>query len=69
MVAEPYVNHVPTMIGGTGRKNLTVFYRDHFIFANPPDSKLEVASRTVGIDRIIDEFVFVCHHTTVFEWL
>lgn len=31
--AEPYVNHVPTMTGGIGRKALSAFYRDHFIFA------------------------------------
>ncbi|UKZ72692.1 hypothetical protein TrVFT333_000326 [Trichoderma virens FT-333] len=35
MVAEPYVNHVPTMTGGIGREKLTAFYRDHFIFCNP----------------------------------
>lgn len=69
MVAEPYVNHVPTMIGGVGRKELTAFYRDHFIFANPPDSSLEVVSRTVGIDRIVDEFIFKCNHSTLWEWL
>lgn len=69
MVAEPYVNHVPTMIGGVGRKELTEFYRDHFIFANPPDSTLEVVSRTIGIDRIVDEFIFKCNHNTFWDWL
>ncbi|EAU84292.2 dienelactone hydrolase [Coprinopsis cinerea okayama7 len=41
MVAEPYVNHVPTMTGGVGRENLTRFYRDHFIFScvSPLDSQ------------------------------
>ncbi|RFU79570.1 dienelactone hydrolase, partial [Trichoderma arundinaceum] len=53
MVAEPYVNHVPTMTGGIGREKLTAFYRDHFIFCNPPDTKLQPVSRTVGPDRII----------------
>ncbi|KAF9268248.1 NTF2-like protein [Marasmius fiardii PR-910] len=69
MVAEPYVNHIPTMTGGVGRKNLTAFYRDHFIFANPPDTELQLVSRTVGSDRIIDEFVFKLTHDRVVDWL
>ncbi|KAK1227944.1 hypothetical protein PQX77_009046 [Marasmius sp. AFHP31] len=69
MVAEPYVNHVPTMTGGVGRKNLIAFYRDHFIFANPPDTELQLVSRTVGSDRIIDEFVFKLTHDRVVDWL
>lgn len=69
MVAEPYVNHVPTLTGGVGRASLTAFYRDHFIFSNPPDTNLELISRTVGIDRIIDEFIFSFTHTKVIDWL
>ncbi|KAM0477457.1 hypothetical protein ACHAPX_005769 [Trichoderma viride] len=64
MVAEPYVNHVPTMTGGIGREKLTAFYRDHFIFCNPPDTTLKTVSRTIGPDRIVDEFIFCCTHTT-----
>ncbi|KAL7922543.1 hypothetical protein ACQKWADRAFT_292746 [Trichoderma austrokoningii] len=64
MVAEPYVNHVPTMTGGIGREKLTAFYRDHFIFCNPPDTTLKTVSRTIGPDRIVDEFIFTCTHTT-----
>ncbi|PTB42405.1 uncharacterized protein TrAFT101_008499 [Trichoderma asperellum] len=64
MVAEPYVNHVPTMTGGVGREKLTAFYRDHFIFCNPPDTTLKTVSRTIGPDRIVDEFIFCCTHTT-----
>ncbi|KAL6897721.1 hypothetical protein GGI43DRAFT_424057 [Trichoderma evansii] len=64
MVAEPYVNHVPTMTGGIGREKLTAFYRDYFIFCNPPDTTLKTVSRTIGPDRIVDEFIFCCTHTT-----
>ncbi|OCK84696.1 carboxymethylenebutenolidase [Lepidopterella palustris CBS 459.81] len=69
MVAEPFVNHIPTMTGGIGRERLTNFYRHHFIFSNPPDTRLELVSRTVGIDRVIDEFVFHCTHTLMIDWL
>ena len=69
MVDEPYVNHVPTLTGGVGRAKLTCFYRDHFIFSNPDDAALELVSRTVGIDRIVDEFLFNCTHDRVIDWL
>jgi carboxymethylenebutenolidase len=52
MVAEPYVNHVPTMTGGIGRKALTEFYRDHFIHSNPDNISLVVISRTVGVNTV-----------------
>ncbi|KAF9535013.1 hypothetical protein CPB83DRAFT_843335 [Crepidotus variabilis] len=68
MVAEPYVNHIPTMTGGIGREQLTAFYRDHFIFANP-DVVLQPISRTVGLDRVVDEFVFELTHDRVVDWL
>ncbi|KXH48847.1 carboxymethylenebutenolidase [Colletotrichum nymphaeae SA-01] len=69
MVEQPYVNHIPTLTGGVGRQYLTSFYRDHFIFNNPDDTELELVSRTVGIDRVIDEFVFKCTHNRVIDWL
>ncbi|KAL2193962.1 hypothetical protein P885DRAFT_44038 [Corynascus similis CBS 632.67] len=69
MVDEPYVNHVPTLTGGIGRANLTAFYRDHFIFSNSKDAAMELVSRCVGIDRIVDEFLFNCTHDRVIDWL
>jgi carboxymethylenebutenolidase len=69
MVEEPYVNHVPTLTGGIGRSKLTNFYRDHFIFSNADDAALELVSRTVGVDRIVDEFLFNCTHDRVIDWL
>ncbi|KAK1959808.1 carboxymethylenebutenolidase [Colletotrichum sublineola] len=69
MVEQPYVNHIPTLAGGVGRGHLTNFYRDHFIFNNPDDTELELVSRTVGIDRVIDEFVFKCTHDRIIDWL
>jgi carboxymethylenebutenolidase len=84
--AEPYVNHVPTMTGGIGRKALAEFYRDHFIFSyvhhplpanlaaltwfrNPVSAELVTVSRTVGPDRVVDEFVFRCVHDRTVDWL
>lgn len=69
MVQEPYVNHIPTLAGGVGRKKLTEFYRDHFIFNNPLDTHNELISRTIGIDKVIDEFNFCFSHDRVIDWL
>ncbi|CAO2656990.1 Nn.00g057930.m01.CDS01 [Neocucurbitaria sp. VM-36] len=69
MVDQPYVNHIPTMTGGVGKDRLTSFYTHHFIFSNPPDTSLSLVSRTVGIDRVIDEFVFSLTHTKHVPWL
>lgn len=69
MVDEPYVNHVPTLTGGIGRVKLTDFYRNHFVFSNPKDTDLELVSRTVGVDRIVDEFLLNCTHDRVIDWL
>ena len=69
MVAEPYVNHVPTMTGGVGHDQLKRFYTHHFVNANPEDTRLIPVSRTIGADRVVDEFVFCCTHTREIDWL
>lgn len=69
MVQEPYVNHIPTMTGGIGRDALTGFYANHFIFSNPEDTELQLISRTVGVDRVVDEFIFSFTHDRGIDWL
>ncbi|KAJ8114661.1 hypothetical protein OPT61_g3514 [Boeremia exigua] len=69
MVQEPYVNHVPTLTGGVGRGPLTDFYRHNFIFNNSADTALELVSRSIAIDRIIDEFIFSFTHDRELDWL
>jgi carboxymethylenebutenolidase len=69
MVAEPYVNHIPTMTGGVGHDALKHFYANHFIGANPPDFAMTPVSRTVGTSSVVDEFVLRFTHTTEIDWL
>jgi carboxymethylenebutenolidase len=57
------------LTGGIGRKELTDFYQNHFIFSNPEGTALELISRTVGIDRVVDEFIFKLNHSRVVDWL
>ncbi|CAF3489930.1 unnamed protein product [Fusarium graminearum] len=69
MVQEPYVNHIPTLTGGIGRDKLSDFYRHNFIFNNSADSELDLISRTIGIDRMVDEFLFKFTHNQEIPWM
>jgi carboxymethylenebutenolidase len=69
MVAEPYVNHIPTMTGGVGFEKLRDFYANHFIGVNPPDLELIPVSRTVGESSVVDELVARFTHTTYIDWM
>src|SRR4051812_19678271 len=69
MVECPYVNHVPVLTGGVGRRQLEQFYGTYFIPSMPPDVELVPISRTVSQNRIVDEFVFRCTHSTRMDWL
>jgi carboxymethylenebutenolidase len=69
MVAEPYVNHIPTMTGGVGHDQLKRFYTYHFVNSNPEDTKLILVSRTIGKDRVVDEMLFCFTHTREIDWM
>jgi len=69
MVEDAYVNHVPVLTGGVGKAQLREFYGNHFIPKMPPDTTITEVSRTVGDDRIVDEFVFRFTHTITMDWM
>jgi len=69
MVPQPYVNHIPTLTGGIGFKDLHRFYTNFFIPCNPPSLVMKLLSRTEGIDRIVDEFVISFTHSCEIPWL
>jgi carboxymethylenebutenolidase len=69
MVASPYINHMPVLTGGVGWRQLEHDYGRYFIPGQPPDVELVPILRTVGQDRIVDEFVYRCTHTTRMDWL
>ncbi|KZP16824.1 NTF2-like protein [Athelia psychrophila] len=70
MVAAPYVNHVATMTGGVGFQDLSRFYKYHFCAekVTPPDTELVSVSRTVGVDKVVEEMIFKCTHTTEIQY-
>lgn len=69
MVAQPYVNHIPTMTGGVGYDLLHRFYKNHFIPKTPKDTKLVPISRTIGADRVVDEMLFCFTHDIEIDWM
>jgi carboxymethylenebutenolidase len=69
MVDEPYVNHVPTMTGGVGGRDLARFYAHHFIPKCPADFTIVPISRTVGADRIVDEMLATFTHDVEIDWM
>ncbi|KAJ4679019.1 hypothetical protein HRR95_004277 [Exophiala dermatitidis] len=69
MARHPYVNHVPTMTGGIGRHELRRFYRDFFCPGHPSDLNIRLLSRTIGVDRIVDEMYVKFTHTTEVPWM
>jgi carboxymethylenebutenolidase len=62
MAPEPYLTHVPTLTGGTGRAQVERFYRDHFVGHWPDDVQMKPLWRTVGQNRVIDELVVSFTH-------
>jgi carboxymethylenebutenolidase len=69
MVVDSYVNHVPVMTGGVGHDELREFYSQRFIPQMPPDTAMTPVSRTIGIDRVVDEMVFEFTHTSKMDWM
>ena len=69
MVVDAYVNHVPVMTGGVGHDELREFYSKRFIPQMPPDTAMTPVSRTIGVDRVVDEMVFEFTHTINMEWM
>ena len=69
MSPDNYVNHVPVMTGGRGRDEMIAFYGRHFIPNMPADTTLRLLARTVGRDRLVDEFVFSFTHDVEMDWM
>jgi carboxymethylenebutenolidase len=69
MLADSYVNHVPVMTGGAGHEELREFYSKRFIPQMPPDTAMTPVSRTIGVDRVVDEMVFEFTHTSKMDWM
>jgi carboxymethylenebutenolidase len=68
MTDHPVLIHVPVGTGATGKAALRKFYAEIFIPQAPPDIELQLLTRTVGQNRIIDEFILRFTHTVRMDW-
>jgi carboxymethylenebutenolidase len=69
MTANPIVNQVPVLIGGSGRKQVHEFYQKYFLAQIPPDTEMIPVSRTIGQGRIVDEMVVRFTHTIPMDFM
>lgn len=60
---------VPTLQGGVGRKKLEEFYREFFIPSLVEGFEIRLVSRTVGVDRVVDEMVVSFTHSDDVDWI
>jgi len=69
MTADAHVNHVPVLTGAVGRDACGAFYGRWFIPQIPPDFAIVPVSRTIGNDRVVDEFIVRFTHTIRMDWM
>jgi hypothetical protein len=63
----PHVTNIPTLTGGIGAEDLRRFYADYF--SNPSSMKVTLLSRTIGVDRVVDEMHVKFKHTQEMPWI
>ena len=68
MTDHPVLIHVPVNTGATGKEALRKFYAEIFIPQMPPDTELQLLTRSVGQNRLIDEFILRLTHTVRMDW-
>ena len=68
MTEDAYVNNVPLLLGGVGKRAVGDFYSRYFVGQMPPDIQSTLVSRTIGQDRIVEESVFRFTHSLRLDW-
>ncbi|KAF5002021.1 hypothetical protein FGRMN_632 [Fusarium graminum] len=63
----PHVTYMPTLTGATGAEELKRFYSESF--TTPPSLKITLLSRTIGVDRVVDEMHVQFKHTEQVQWM
>jgi carboxymethylenebutenolidase len=69
MNANPIVNQVPVLIGGSGRTQVHEFYQKYFLHQIPADTEMIPVSRTIGHDRVVDEMVVRFTHSIPMDFI
>ncbi|KAK8241386.1 dienelactone hydrolase-like protein [Phyllosticta capitalensis] len=74
-IPKPFVTYTPTMTGAVGKQDLARFYSEFFLpalspRASPPTNfRTRLISRTIGVDRIVDELLVCFNHTQTMPWI
>jgi carboxymethylenebutenolidase len=68
MTDHPVLIHVPVGTGATGKEAVRRFYAEIFIPQSPEDFELDLLTRSVGQNRIIDEFIVRFTHSIRMDW-
>ncbi len=68
MTDHPVLVHVPVGTGASGRAALRQFYAEVFIPQMPADTELQLLTRSVGQNRVIDEFILHLTHSLRMDW-
>ena len=66
---SPHLTIFPTLEGGVGRKKLVEFYQEFFIPSLVDDFDIRLISRTIGIDRVVDEMFVSFTHSDEVDWI
>jgi carboxymethylenebutenolidase len=71
MVDQPHTYFAPTGAGGVGYAAVSAFYRDHFVGKSkwPADWNITPVSRTVGDDRLVEEFIVSFTHDVEMDYI
>lgn len=69
MIAEPLVNHIPTLAGGRGYDEVYYFYKNHFIPHIPKQTNITSISRTIDNNRLVDEQLFEFVHDSKIDFM
>jgi carboxymethylenebutenolidase len=62
MTPHPYNLNVPVQTGGNDRGGVLHYYKYQFLGQLPKDARLAPISRTIGIDRVVDEHLLCFTH-------
>lgn len=69
MAPDAEAAYLSALTGAVGQKSLYRFYSDFFIGKQPPSMKVRLLSRTVGVDRVVDEMIVSFRHDREVQWM
>jgi carboxymethylenebutenolidase len=69
MTDDPVNINVPSLTGGVGLEEVRRYYSEYFIPKNPPDTEVELLSRTVGENRLVEEMIQRFTHTIEVDYM